>query len=348
MIRIGALTIEIWMVAVSVIFFSVLAGVIFEIIFSKWLRRIARKFGWKWGEAIFRSSKWLLFLWFLLAGVYFASVIFPLEPKLATYLHKFILILLILSATLGLTRLSVEFMRIYTKNLESALPSASILANLTYILVFSIGLLVFLQTLGISITPILTALGVGGLAVALALRDTLSNLFAGLQIILNKQVIPGDYIKLDSGEEGFVTDISWRNTTIRQLANNLVIIPNSKLASSIITNFHRPEPELSVLIKVGVSYGSDLEKVEQVTLETAKQVMSQVQAGADGFEPTVRFHSFGESSIDFTVILWAKEFSEQFILRHEFIKRLHQRFSEEGIEIPFPIRTIYMKGESKR
>jgi len=138
-------------------------------------------------------------------------------------------------------------------------------------------------------------------------------------------------------------DISWRNTTIRQLPNNVVIVPNSKLASIIVTNYYLPQQEMSVLVQVGVGYDSDLEKVEKVTIEVAKEVMREVPGGVPEFEPFIRYHTFGDFSIDFTVILRAREFVDQYLVKHEFIKRLHRRYQQEGIEIPFPIRTIYMR-----
>ncbi len=222
---------------------------------------------------------------------------------------------------------------------------STLFTNLTRLLVFLIGTLIILQSLNISITPILTALGVGGLAVALALQDTLSNLFSGLQVIASKQVRRGDYVKLESGEEGYVTDITWRNTAIRALPNNMVIVPNSKLASTLVTNYYQPEKEMSVLVQVGVSYQSDLKKVEQVTIDVVKEVLREVKGGVPEFEPFIRYHTFADSSINFTVILRAREFTDQFLVEHEFIKRLHARYQHEGIEIPFPIRTIHLKQE---
>ncbi|KPK71691.1 hypothetical protein AMJ87_06975, partial [candidate division WOR_3 bacterium SM23_60] len=221
------------------------------------------------------------------------------------------------------------------------LPSASLFINLTRIVVFAIGILIILQSLGISITPLVTALGIGGLAVALALQPTLSNLFAGIQIIISKQLEPGDYVELDSGEKGYVTDISWRNTTIRELPNNLIVIPNAKLADSIVKNFNRPQKEMSVLVDVG----SDLEKVEQVTLDVAKKVVQELQEGKSEYEPFLLYKQFADFSINFTVIFRVHEYVNKFKARHEFIKRLHKRYKQEGIEIPFPIRTVHLKHE---
>jgi small-conductance mechanosensitive channel len=218
--------------------------------------------------------------------------------------------------------------------------STSIFTHLTQVLVYIIGVLVLLQSLGISITPILTALGVGGLAVALALQDTLSNLFAGIHTIASHKIRPGDYLRLENGQEGYVTDITWRYTTIRMLANNMIIIPNAKLASAVATNFSLPETDMSVPVEVGVSYESDLDKVEAVTIDVARSVMKEIEGGIPEFEPFIRYNKFDDSSINFAVVLRGKEFSNQYLIRHEFIKRLQKRYRQEGIEIPFPIRTI--------
>jgi len=112
-----------------------------------------------------------------------------------------------------------------------------------------------------------------------------------------------------------------------------------------VINYYLPEKEMSVLVQVGVSYDSDLKKVERVTVEVGKEVMRGVPGGVPEFEPFIRYHTFADFSINFSVILRAKEFTDNFLIQHEFIKRLHQRFKEEGIEIPFPIRTIYMRGK---
>jgi small-conductance mechanosensitive channel len=207
-------------------------------------------------------------------------------------------------------------------------------------LIAVLGLLVILNGLGLSITPMLTALGVGGLAVALALQEPLANFFAGVFITLAGQIRVGDYVKLDSGHEGYVVDFSWRSTRLRMLANNLIVVPNARLAQAIVVNHHLPSQDLAVLVEVGVDYGSDLRHVEQVVVDVGREVMCEVAGGVPEFEPFIRYHTFADSSINFTVILRGKEFVDQYLVKHEFVKRLHTRFNNEGIVIPFPIRTI--------
>jgi len=327
----------------SIVLGSIVTGVIFDWIILKQLRRLTKRTKWKFDDMLVKSLKGISSLWFLFAGIYAASFYLGLSDKQLVLPHKVLLTLVIFSVTVAIARVAVGFIKLYTAKKENVLPATSIFSNVTKIVVFSLGILVILQSLGVSITPLLTALGVGGLAVALALQDTLSNLFSGIHIIISKKIRPNDYIKLESGEEGYVEDISWRNTSIRALPNNIVIIPNSKLATAIVVNYNMPDMEIAVLVNLGVSYSSDLEKVEKVTIEVGKEVMNEVAGGVEQFTPFIRYNQFGESSINFTVILRGKSFVDQYLVKHEFIKRLHKRYHAEGIEIPFPIRTVHLK-----
>ena len=198
-----------------------------------------------------------------------------------------------------------------------------------------------LANLGLSITPLLTALGVGSLAVALALQPTLSTLFAGILLAIGRPIRVGDFVELETGTKGVVTDIGWRATRIRELPNNLIVVPNSRIVEMILINYNLPEPEQAALVQVGVAYGSDLERVERVTCEVGHAVLEDVAGGVSGFEPFIRYHTFGDSSIEFTVILRIQQFADRYLVAHEFIKRLKARYEREGIEIPFPQRVVH-------
>ena len=281
-------------------------------------------------------------LWFATAGAWAAVVILPLRPGLEAVAGRTLSAIVIASATYAAARIAADLVRLFALRSGGAARSSSIFVNLTRLAIGLIGLLVLLQSLGISITPLLTALGVGGLAVALALQDTLSNLFAGIHIVTSKKVKPGDYVQLDSGEAGYVVDVNWRFTSIRDLPNNVIIVPNARLGSSIVTNYYRPRPELAVPFEGRVAYGSDLDRVERVTLEVAREVMRDVPGGIPDAEPSVTFHTFGEAGVHFNVMLRAREFADQFAVRHELVKRLHARYLREGIEIPYPVREIVL------
>jgi small-conductance mechanosensitive channel len=329
----------------AIIFVSgAVIGFILEKFVLHRLEKLARFTPWEGDEIVIDSLKGLVLYSCLLAGLYGATLRLPLDDRIRTIVGKVILILFLLIVTVVMMRMATGFVKHYAE--KAVLPSTSIFINLAKVIAFALGMLIILQSVGISITPILTALGVGGIAVALALQDTLSNIFAGLHIIATRQIRPGNFIRLDSGEEGYVTDITWRNTMIRTLPNNMVLIPNSKLSGAIVTNYYLPATEMSVPVQVGVSYDSDLEKVERVTIEVAKKMLQEVTGGVADFEPFIRYHTFADFSINFSVILRGQEFTDQYLLKHEFVKRLHQRYRQEGIEIPFPIRTVYLKGET--
>jgi small-conductance mechanosensitive channel len=296
-------------------------------------------------DIIIVSTKGPFLIWCLMLGIYFALETSPLRDDLVHIAGKILLVLGIISVTMVVSSILSKFVKLYSGKIESALPVTSLTQHIARIVVFGVGIMVVLNSLGISITPILATLGVGGLAVALALQDTLSNLFAGFHIIVARQIKIGDYIKLDSGEEGYVADITWRTTKIKMLPNNVVLIPNDKLSKAIVVNYYLPDQELAVPVNVGVHYTSDLKKVERVTVEVAREVMKEVPGGVPQFEPVVRYHTLGDFSVNFTVVLRAKEFVDQYLIKHEFIKRLHERYAKEGICIPYPVRAINYEQE---
>ena len=327
---------------------ATLAGFIVDRLVVSRVRTAAASRGWKGGEETAHSLAGMNVVLGFLTGVWFALDALNLAERTSRIANTWLMVAAVLAVTLVAARLFAGLTRLYTSRDDSPLPSSTIFVNIVRIAVVTMGALVGLHALGVSITPLLTALGVGGLAVALALQDTLSNLFAGLQLIGSRQINPGEYIQLETGEEGFVEDITWRFTTIRQLSNNLVVIPNAKLASSRIINFGATETEMSVPVGVRVAYDSDLEFVERVTIETAQQVVEGIEGPIEGYEAVVRFHTFGDSSIELTVILRVREYVNQYLVKHEFVKALKARYDAEGIRIPFPQRVVTVRGEIGR
>ena len=339
-----------WIIPILFIFIGLLSGIIFEKFILKKLKKVAIKAKVPGSHLIFKTLNGIPKILFILCGFYAALISLQVNnligEKVFTIAQQILTSVLLFTITLVLARISGKIAKIFTQKSQEV--STSLISNLARIIIFLIGILIILQTLGISITPLLATLGIGGLAVALAFQETLGNLFSGLYLVISRQVRTGDYVKLESGQEGYVTDITWRNTVIREIPNNLVVVPNTKLGSAIFTNYHLPAKEINVQIPVGVSYDSDLEKVEYITLEVAKEVMQEVSAGIDDFEPFVLYEKFGESSIDFTVFLRVNEFLDRRIAKHKFIKRLHRRYKQDGVEIPFPKRDVYIKSEGGR
>ena len=324
---------------------SYLFGVFFKRYVFRRLESLVEKTAWEGDDMIVDMASGMIVPWFFLAGCLFAIPLFPMPQQISLLLIKVVKVLVIVSFSWIASSVGAGLMQHYSSRFR--LPSSSIFINITKMLILVLGILIALQSIGVSIAPMLTALGVGGLAVALALQDTLSNLFAGIHILMSGQIRVGDYVSLASGEEGYVADITWRNTTLRQMGNNLVVVPNSKLSSAIIVNYSLPDPLLSVVVQVGVAYHSDLDHVERVTIDVARETMLKYGLDVENFPPFIRYHTFGDSSINFSVIMKSKEFGDKFALRHDFIKALHKRYKEEGIEIPFPIRTVYLNQEGE-
>lgn len=326
-----------WFSPLTFVAGGILLGLIIEKVVLTILKRNALRTKWEGDEIIVDSLKGTAWIVCLLGGVFGALQISPVEARLYNILEDILLVLLILTITVAFARMGSGFVGLSSKRFSGGFPSASIYGNIVRILIFILGLLTILHLFGVSIAPALAALGVGGLAVALALQDPLANLFSGLQIISSGQISRGDYVRLQSGVEGTVTDITWRNTTIVGTANLTIIIPNTLMASNIITNYNLPQKEVVFPVGFRVGYDSDLSVVERVAVEVATGVMKEVEGGVSEFQPVVRFINYGDTGIMFNVMLRATEFASQALLAHELLKRLHARFRQEGIETPVAI-----------
>ncbi|MEW6186244.1 MAG: mechanosensitive ion channel family protein [Thermodesulfobacteriota bacterium] len=331
-------------IALGVFFFLLLIRVFIFRILHHWADRTHSDLD----NLIIRVLKTPSVLWCLIIGLYIGLDVSDYSGKYVKYFSQAIHILLVFSITLAASSLTGKLLKTYVEKSEIPIPTTGLVTGLLKGIIWAVGLIIILHFLGIPITPMITALGVGGLAVALALQDTLANLFAGVHIMMEKSIRVGDFIKLESGQEGYVVDITWRTTRIRMLPNNMVIIPNLALSKSIVTNYHLPEKRMSLLIPVSVRYGSDPEKVEAVLLEETKKAVGEIPGLLGDPEPAVRFiPGFGESSLDFTLICQVQEFVDQYTVQHTLRKRIYKRFQNEGLEIPFPHRTVYLREEKE-
>ena len=249
-------------------------------------------------------------------------------------------IVCIVAAAMFAEKFLTSLVRVYADQVEIFKTAGTLATGLVRLAVLGLGALIILDSLGISITPIIASLGIGSLAVALALQPTLENFFSGVQLVADKPVQIGQFIRLESGEEGVVAKIGWRSTWITLPNNSTIVIPNKMLVNTRVLNYHYPDMEIAVPVAVGVHYNSDLDKVERVTIEVARETMKEVPGGIPTFEPVVRYHTFADSSINFNVTLRTRDWSSVGLVKHEFIKRLQKRYVQEGISIPYPIRTV--------
>jgi small-conductance mechanosensitive channel len=334
-----------WFIPVIIVFVGLVTGIIFKQVIHTRLKKAALTSKWEGDDIILNAVESQIVLWFFWASLSLALRDVEIAEPFGLYVSNFLIIILMASITHAAAKLIVGLLEIWSKRQGGGFPSTTMFTNFVWITVYSIGLLVILDALDISIAPMLTALGIGGLAVSLALKDALTDVFAGLHILLSKKVQPGDFVSLDSGEMGYIQNITWRNTKMLERTNNIIHIPNTKLSNAIIKNYDSGDPSFSVKIPVGVGYDSDLDVVERIVMEVANDLHQCMDEMNKQSTPSFKFRGFGQSSIDFMVYFRGNKYGDQNPIIHEFVKKLHKRFNDEGIEIPFPMRTVIQRSE---
>jgi small-conductance mechanosensitive channel len=317
-----------------------LRGVVF-----RFLSRQAGKTASRLDDIAVASLKRPSVFWCAALALSVAIAVSELPERRVVPAQKAIEVLLILSVTFAAAGMAGRLFENYLVEKELPGPGTGLVQGVLRGTIFVVGILVALSVLGISIAPIITALGVGGLAVALALQDTLANLFAGIHILVEKPLRVGDFVRLESGQEGQVVDITWRTTRVRTLANNLVVLPNGKLTQSTFTNYSLPESRSALAIPVSVAYGTDVERVERILLETAAEAAGGAEGALAEPAPAVRLiPGFGASSLDLTLSVHVAAFADQYAVQDVLRRRILARFAAEGIEIPYPHRVVRVEG----
>lgn len=308
--------------------------------FRRWESATASPFS----RVMLDSFRFPSLIWCVLIGLYTAIDTADIPDRAGATALKWLFSLLVISMTVAVANLSGTAIRIGLKQSHIAARATGLSLTFVKVVIWVIGTLVLLGGLGISITPVLTALGVGGLAVALALQDTLSNFFAGIHLLIEQPIRVGDFIKLETGQEGYVEDIGWRTTRIRMPSNDMVILPNSKLTQSVLINYYLPDPRRGISIPVSVPHHTEPERIERVLLDETLKAVGAIPGLLGEPAPSVRFiPGFGESSLDFTVNCHVQEFNDHALVQHELRKRIFVRLKQERIELPFPQRTVHLR-----
>ncbi|MSQ21698.1 MAG: mechanosensitive ion channel family protein [Dehalococcoidia bacterium] len=311
-------------------------------------KRIAAKTTTTLDDLLIDAVSRPLFLFILVHGFFLALTSTALLDRWQMYVNKAWLSTSLLILVYGLQKVAKAVLIWYGGEIANKTGSSvdekllPLVRRVVTGLIYVIGGLMILDNLGIKLSPLIAGLGLGGLAVALALQATLSNLLAGASVVADGSISVGDFIEIQDGPSGTVVDISWRTTKLQAIAGNLIIVPNNRLVDSIVTNYQSPTPALNVFISCGVSYQSNLDHVERTCLEVAKEVIQHLptSVAVREFQPLFWFREFGDSNVNFMVVLRATDRAGTFPLTHEFIKRLHARFAQEGIEINYPVRKL--------
>lgn len=284
----------------------------------------------------------------VLSGIYVALTVLSPPPAVQVVVNKasgVIAVLIGASLVNGIASASLLWLQIYLHRSHPEHGSGwmfPLVRRGVLGFVIAVAAMVCLDILGINISPLVAGLGIAGLAVALALQPTLANLFAGTYVVTEGLISVGDYVEMSNGIEGYVVDVSWRSTRLHTWTNNLVVVPNSLFAETILTNFSKPGEPLDIVVSCGVSYESDLRRVRAVGLEVMDTVRRECPGADPEGEPFFRYEGFGESNVDFSMIMRARNRVAGFEVQSQLIEELHSRLAAEGITINYPVRKLQL------
>jgi len=228
----------------------------------------------------------------------------------------------------------------WAKNRKSGIDAIlPLIHKLSKVIFIIAGLMFILNIWDKDVTGFVAGLGVAGIVLGFALKDSLSNIFGGIAIILDHTYKVGDRIKIDSGESGIVYDVGLRSTKIKTWDNDIIILPNGKMANSKIQNYVQPSIRSRAVIDFGVVYGSDIKKVKDVVMKTIKKVENVMEDP----EPSVAFVKMNDFSLDFKAKFWVENVSQRYAAKEKATCMIYDALNKAKISIPFPTRTVYLK-----
>jgi small-conductance mechanosensitive channel len=322
-----------WALVAAYVMVWLLVGVLVRSFLARSLRRIAATQRTEWSEVLAHSLPRPAGIAVFLVAMYAGLRALPLAQTKLTEWHKLIAVALAVLGVAVLMRVAFRAIDAFGRSNPELRSSAGIGKAVTWVVGLAIVAVLVSDGLGISLAPALTALGVGSLAVALALQDTLSNFFSGLYLIVDKPVRPGDFIRVDPSYEGYVQSIGWRSTHLRTLTNNLVIIPNGTLSKAIITNYSLPTPHVAVNLRVDVAVDADLDRVEDALKDESKRA-TDIPGMAEAPAPSVTMNpGFVDGGVGFTILFHVRSFGDQNSVQHAVRKRIAARLKKEGIPL---------------
>lgn len=334
-----------WMQALVIVVLTLVLTLVVQMVLRFALIPLARKTKSDLDDIIIRAIQRFLVYSIPLVGLMVALTPFSLKTLVPRHILASLLILVLMRILIVLIEdLSCWLQKIWVVATESSLDVGllPLVRRATKTIVVVLGVLVILGEWNIEIAPMLGALGIGGLAIGLALNTSLSNIFGGIQLILDRSIRVGEKIMLESGEVGVVLDIGLRSTKLRSYDNEVIFIPNSYLANARIKNYTKPDATIRVTVTFSVAYGSDITKV--------KNVVTKAISGLNGIlkepGPQVLFLNMGDFSLDMSARVWVGDYDKQFAKKLEMVELIYNTLNENNIEIPFPTRTVFMKQNS--
>ena len=319
-------------------------AVITRLTVLRWLQRLSGKNTIPYDDIVVEALKRRAIAWTVLGTIFVQVEALPWRVRSITIAQNVVAAVLIISVTLALVRLVSRLATVNARAADAGVGGTTLVRYISTTLLVLIGVVAVRALFGISVVPMFTALGVGGLAVALAFQDTLANVFSGVNLTLARQIRVGDYIEIgEAGElEGFVADVGWRATTLRTLTGTQIFIPNKKLAESVMVNYSRSDTGMFVTLEFIVDHDEDPDRIETLVLDELVRAAADIPGIRGEEPPLVRFKAFAASALEFKAYVAIRNFQDRFLITHMLMKRLHRRFKAEQIVVPVPQRAVRM------
>ena len=319
----------------------VVIGKVVAVVLRKYLKKITDRTKTKFDDILLEKTEPFLTYVIILVGVKVVLLhIGIMTLLLSRIINSFIAILavyfVIIIIDMFIDFWGTNWAKKTRSGIDAMLP---LIHKFSKVVLIIAGLMFILNIWDKDITGFVAGLGIAGIVLGFALKDSLGNIFGGISIILDKTYKVGDRIKIDSGESGIVYDIGLRSTKIKTWDNDILVIPNGKMANSKIQNYVQPSIKSRSVIDFCVAYGSDIKKVKDVVIKTIKKVENVLEDP----EPAVAFVKMNDFSLDFKAKFWVENISQRYAAKEKATCMIYDALNKEKISIPFPTRTVYLK-----
>lgn len=329
----------------AVLLITIIIAFVAKIILKQVLKPLAKKTKTKIDDLVIKNISSIIFYIILLLGLKVGAQNFELGENAQAVFDGIINTLLIFIVTLLLLKIISSFALQWMKEWKFKTKTTAderlipFLQKILKAVVIVLALIFAFNAWKINISPLLATAGIAGLAIGLAIKDSLNNILGGLQLVLDKTFKVGDKVQLESGEMGVILDIGLRSTKLKTYDNEVIYIPNGYLANAKLKNFTHPDVSIRVNVNFGVVYGSNTEKVQQVVLEAVKKIDTVIEEP----EPIVQFLKMSDFSLDFVARAWVKNYTDAYSTQIKMTDVIYNALNKANIGIPFPTRTVYTK-----
>ncbi len=333
---------SVWLRFLAIFVITVVVAIISRFVLKAILKPLSKRTKTKVDDIIIKSIASIIFYIVLLIGAKIGLQQFTVETP---FFQSLVDTLLILIVCIFLFKIISHFARLWMQEWKYKTKTSAderlipFLQKILKAVVIILAVIFVFNAWNVNISPLLATAGIAGLAVGLAVKDSLNNILGGLQLVLDRTFKVEDKVQLESGEMGVILDIGLRSTKLRTYDNEVIYIPNGYLANAKIKNFTHPDVSIRVNVEFGVVYGSDPEKVEQVVLDALKQIDTVIEEP----EPAVQFLKMSDFSLDFIARAWVREYTEAYSTKLKMTEEVYNALNKAHIGIPFPTRTVYTK-----